>query len=121
MNRKKTNPDFLNGVPELLLLRILARKPMHGYAVVQAIKLQTQGALKFGEGSIYPILHRLESEGILAATKSTVRGRQRVEYHVTPKGLKRLAASTSLWNEIVGAVSKVLGKEGESHGYDAAA
>ena len=57
---KRTNPDFLNGVPELLLLRLLARQPMYGYELVQRIRLQSDSALEFGEGCIYPILHRLE-------------------------------------------------------------
>ena len=108
MPNRKTNPDFLTGIPELLVLRLLSRKPMHGYAVVQAIKVETAGKLSFGEGSIYPILHRLESERALKATRSIVRGRQRVEYSVTKKGMKRLSESTSTWKEVVGAVGAVL-------------
>ena len=69
MTRKRTNPDFLNGVPELLLLHLLARRPMYGYELVQAIRQATSGMLEFGEGCVYPILHRLESDGLLGSRR----------------------------------------------------
>ena len=62
MSTTRKDSDFLNGVPELLLLRLLSRRPMYGYELVQAIRLATGGAIAFGEGCIYPILHRLEAE-----------------------------------------------------------
>ena len=64
---KKTNPDFLNGVPELLVLQLLARRPMYGYQLVRSIERSTGQVLEFGEGCIYPVLHRLEADGHLAA------------------------------------------------------
>ena len=62
MNGKmnKTNPSFLNGVPELLLLRLLSRREMYGYEIVRAIQSETKEAFSFGEGCIYPYLHYLE-------------------------------------------------------------
>ena len=63
MTTKRTNPDFLNGVPELLILSLLARRPMYGYELVQAIRQSTQGTLEFGEGCVYPVLHRLGGGG----------------------------------------------------------
>ena len=93
MRTKRTNPDFLNGVPELLLLSLLSRRPMYGYELVQAIRASTNGTLEFGEGCIYPILHRLEAEGMLASKRETVAGRSRVIYRVTAKGSKKLASS----------------------------
>ena len=63
MAKRATNPAFLNGVPELLILRLLAARPMYGYELVQGIRRATDGSLEFGEGCIYPILHRLESQG----------------------------------------------------------
>ncbi len=108
MARRKTNPDFLTGVPELLLLQLLSRKPMHGYAVVQAITAATSGELQFGEGSIYPILHRLESERKLATRRVEYNGRERVIYRTTKKGLAQLAESYSTWQRITDAVTAVL-------------
>ncbi len=119
MARRKTNPDFLTGVPELLLLQLLARKPMHGYAVVQAITEATSGELKFGEGSIYPILHRLESEGKLTTKRVEHNGRERVIYRPTKKGLAQLAESQSTWqriNEAVAAVLEAPQQLGAGHG-----
>ena len=63
---ERSNPAFLNGVPEMLLLELLSRRPMYGYQLVQAIKAATNEGLEFGEGCVYPILHRLESQGLLA-------------------------------------------------------
>jgi PadR family transcriptional regulator PadR len=114
MAGRKTNPAFLNGVPEMLLLELLSRRPMYGYELVQSIKLATGGALEFGEGCIYPILHRLETQGVLSATREVVGGRERVVYRVTPRGKKQLAESVGTWQRIVGAVNHALqGGEGE--------
>ncbi len=113
MADRKDN-DFLNGVPELLALRLLARRPMHGYELVQAIKLATGGVLAFGEGCVYPVLHRLEAEGVLLAARESVNGRVRVVYHLTPAGAARLAASAGRWDRVAAAVAAVLrGDAGE--------
>lgn len=108
MSTRKDN-DFLNGVPELLILRLVARQPMHGYEIVQAIRLTTEDVLAFGEGCIYPILHRLAAEGCLASRREQVGGRSRVVYRITPTGRKQLAAATQRWDSISAAVGKILG------------
>jgi len=105
---KRTNPEFLNGVPELLLLQLLFGRPMYGYELVQAIKQQTEDALQFGEGSIYPILHRLEAEGSLTSRRDLVNGRSRVVYRVTASGKNKLKCSVATWESVVRAVSLVL-------------
>jgi len=118
MARRKTNPDFLTGVPELLLLQLLSRQPMHGYAVVQAITQATAGELMFGEGSIYPILHRLESEKKLTTQRIEHNGRERIIYRTTQKGVAQLTESHSTWLKISDAVNAVLNgthRLGESH------
>jgi PadR family transcriptional regulator len=105
---KQTNPDFLNGVPELLLLQLLARRPMYGYELVRAIEQSSGQVLEFGEGCIYPVLHRLEQEGCLASRRETVGGRSRVVYRLTASGRKRLRSRVAAWRSIVGAVDQVL-------------
>ena len=75
MSKGRTNVEFLNGVPELLILRLLDRQPMYGYELVQAIVLATDQRLKFGEGCIYPLLHRLEAEKSLTSCRQQVNGR----------------------------------------------
>jgi len=114
MPRKRTNPDFLNGVPELLILSLLARQPMYGYELVQAIRRSTDGTLEFGEGCVYPILHRLESDGLLESQRETVGGRNRVVYRVTDKGAKRLTGSVASWKKIASAINQTL--NGGEHG-----
>src|SRR5262249_6740420 len=105
---RKTNPPFRSGVPELLILHLLAERSMHGYELVQAIGTHTAGGLEFGEGCIYPILHRLESEGMLDGRRHSVGGRSRVVYRVTPKGRRELARSVSDWRRVVAAVNHCL-------------
>jgi PadR family transcriptional regulator PadR len=114
MNRKRTNPDFLNGVPELLLLKLLSQRPMHGYDLVQALKAATQGELEFGEGCIYPILHRLEADKLLASARVNVGGRERLVYRATPAGKKRLAQSATAWQRVTDAIAHAL--QGGAHG-----
>ena len=119
MRTKRTNPDFLNGVPELLLLSLLSRRPMYGYELVQAIRASTSETLEFGEGCIYPILHRLEAEGMLGSKRETVAGRSRVIYRITSKGSKKLATATTTWQRIVQAINHAL--QGGEHGQPALA
>lgn len=107
MTTRKDN-DFLNGVPELLILRLLGSRPMHGYELVQAIRLASSDVLAFGEGCIYPLLHRLEGDGRLSARRETVAGRSRVVYRLTPTGRKRLDAATTRWGQVAAAVGRVL-------------
>ena len=119
MTIKKTNPDFLNGVPELLVLQLLDRRPMHGYDLVQAIREASGGRLDFGEGCIYPVLHRLEEQKFLGSKRELVGGRNRIIYRVTRQGSRQLAESVVTWKSIVAAVSGVL--QGSEHGKPAMA
>lgn len=109
-----TDTDFLNGVPELLVLRLLGSRPMHGYELVQAIKLTTGGVLAFGEGCVYPLLHRLEADGHVLGKREAVNGRGRVVYRLTAAGRKRLDAAVGRWERVTAAVGTVL--RGESDG-----
>ena len=86
MPNARKPPDFLNGVPELVVLRLLSRKPMYGYELIQAIQVATSRNFAFGEGCIYPVLHRLEADGALHGRRETVQGRSRIVYRVTATG-----------------------------------
>jgi PadR family transcriptional regulator PadR len=116
---KNSNPDYLNGVPELVVLQLLARRPMYGYELVRAIERASSDELAFGEGCIYPVLHRLVAEGSLASLRETVQGRSRVVYRLTASGHKRLAGRIATWRSIAGAVGQVL--LGDEHGQPATA
>jgi PadR family transcriptional regulator PadR len=119
MTNARSNPDFLNGVPELLLLKLLDRQPMHGYQLVRAIEKATSQNLEFGEGCIYPILHRLEQQGSLISRREVSGSRTRLVYRVTAEGRQKLVASISSWQRVVAAVNLVL--EGEQDGSPAIA
>ena len=108
MASRKTNPDFLNGVPELLVLQLLAEESMHGYLLVQRIKQRTDSRFQFGEGCIYPVLHRLEADGKLLSKEVEVRGRKRLIYCLTKTGQKQLESTVSSWKEIVKTIHNVL-------------
>lgn len=108
MAARRTNPDFLNGVPEMLLLRLLQQRPQYGYELVRAIRQQSAGALDFGEGAIYPVLHRLEQDGLLRSRRQSVAGRSRVVYRLTRAGSKRLDRTASRWDEVVRSVNLLL-------------
>jgi len=113
MTRKRTNPDFLNGVPELLILRLLAARPMNGYELVMAIRLTTNGRLEFGEGCIYPLLHRLAADGLLVSRRETVGGRDRFVYRATASGRKQLAERVGAWEQVTSAIRLALEGTGD--------
>src|ERR1700761_2382901 len=91
MHANMANPSFMNGVPELLILRTLSTGEMYGYELVQAIGARTNQAIKIGEGVVYPALHALEKSGMLKSRRKLVNGRTRVYYALTAKGQKHLA------------------------------
>jgi len=104
----QSNPPFMSGVPELLLLRLLDRQEMYGYELVRTIKKVTNEAISLGEGVIYPVLHSLERNGSLQARRKTVAGRTRVYYAVTRKGQNRLAKLRGDWQRIQTGVDSAL-------------
>lgn len=101
-------PDFLNGVPELVVLRLLSQKPMYGYELIQAIQVATSRNFAFGEGCIYPVLHRLEADGALNGRRETVQGRSRIVYRVTAKGRGRLEQSAVAWKRSAEVIQAIL-------------
>jgi PadR family transcriptional regulator PadR len=104
----KTNPAFMTGVPELLVLRLLSRQEMYGYELVRAIRVVSADAFNLAEGVVYPLLHSLEAKKLLAAREKTAGGRKRVYYSVTPKGRQRLEALKAEWQRVNGAITAVL-------------
>ena len=116
MAARETNPNFMNGVPELLILRLLQQEEMYGYEIVQAIRSRTDTVIAVGEGVVYPVLHGLERDGALKARRKTVNGRSRIYYTVTPVGSRRLADLSEVWTNLSGAIQKMLtgGQYGEA-------
>ena len=108
MAARETNPNFMNGVPELLILRLLQQDEMYGYEIVQAIRIRTDAVIAVGEGVVYPVLHGLEREGALRSRRRTVKGRSRIYYSVTRLGSRRLADLSEVWTNLAGAIQKML-------------
>lgn len=102
--------DSLQGSLDLLVLKILSRRPrLHGYAIMTAIKDWSGDVLNAEEGSLYPALHRMEEAGWIRAqwvTKST--GRRARIYELTTAGRKQLEAEESRWQSVIAAVNRVL-------------
>ena len=102
--------DSLQGSLDLLVLKILSRRPrLHGYAIMSAIKDWSGEVLRAEEGSLYPALHRMEEAGWIRAewiTKDT--GRRARMYELTAAGKKQLAAEESRWQAVTSAVNRVL-------------
>tara|TARA_R110002096_G_scaffold161007_3_gene327388 strand:- start:35311 stop:35649 length:339 start_codon:yes stop_codon:yes gene_type:complete len=104
----KSNPPFMSGVPELLLLRLLDQQEMYGYELVRSIRKVTDEAISLGEGVIYPVLHSLERNGSLKSKRRAVAGRTRVYYALTRKGRDRLQKLQTDWRRIQGGVANAL-------------
>src|SRR5450755_3723986 len=103
-------PDSLQGSLDLLVLKILSRRPgLHGYAIMSAIKDHSEDVLRAEEGSLYPALHRMEEAAWIKAewiTKDT--GRRARAYQLTPLGKKQLAQEEDRWLAVTSAVNRVL-------------
>jgi len=111
---RETNPNFMNGVPELMILRLLQNREMYGYELVQAIRDQTAEVIAVGEGVVYPVLHGLERDGALTSRRKTVGGRSRVYYTLTPAGAHRFNELAAAWRRLTLSVQTVL--QGGEHG-----
>jgi transcriptional regulator len=103
-------PDSLQGSLDLLVLKILSRKPrLHGYAIMSAIRDRSGDVLRAEEGSLYPALHRMEEAGwIRAEWIMKDSGRRARQYELTAAGKKQLSAEESRWQAVTSAVNRVL-------------
>lgn len=102
--------DLPPGALELLALKVLARGPMHGYAIVRAIHDQGAERLRIEEGTLYPALHRMERRGWLASEWGASESNRRAKYYrLTSTGRAALRAQESAWRRVSDAVGRVLG------------
>src|SRR3981189_2872550 len=101
--------DLVQGTLDLLLLKILALEPLHGWAVSQRLKQVSGDVLQGSEGALYPALHKLEHEGwITAEWKVTELGRRAKFYSLTRAGRRALEHETAHWGRLAGASSHVI-------------
>jgi transcriptional regulator len=101
--------DLLQGTLDLLILKTLAREPMHGWGIAKRIQLLSDEVLSVQQGSLYPALHRLENQGWIAAEwKSSEHGRDAKVYELTKEGRRQLTRELESWNRLSSAVGLLL-------------
>ena len=101
--------DLLQGTLDLLILKTLAREPMHGWGIAKRIQLLSGEVLSVQQGSLYPALHRLENQGwITAEWKSSEHGRDAKVYSLTKEGRRQLTRELESWNRLSSAVGLLL-------------
>jgi len=100
--------EELKGHLDSLILSVVSRGPLHGYAVIEALKARSGGELALPEGTVYPALHRLEDDGLLRSEWSTASGRRRRVYSITRRGEKELGARRERWRLFSTTIEAVL-------------
>ncbi len=101
--------EFLKGTLDMLILKVVALEPIHGYAISQRIRQISKDFFQIQQGSLYPALHRLEDRGWLEAEwRQTETGREAKFYTLTKKGRKQLDAEMRNWEQISDAVALIL-------------
>jgi transcriptional regulator len=101
--------DIPQGTLDLLILRVAAPGPIHGYAIAQRLQQVSRDVLQVQQGSLYPALHRLERRGLLVAEwKPSDTGRDAKFYRLTSKGRAQLRTETASWSRLTEAIGLVL-------------
>ncbi len=104
--------NVFTGTLDLLMLQALESEPLHGYAIGRWLRQQSRDVLRIEEGALYPALHRLERQRLVAARwGASELGRQAKFYRLTAAGRRRLAAERDRWREHATAVEAVLGAQ----------
>jgi len=104
-----TGTDLVPGTLELMVLRALVARPLHGLGVSRRIEQVTRGTFRVKPGSLFPALHRLEAEGYLAGSWGESENSRRARfYRLTRAGQRRLDAETRRWNRIALAIGRAL-------------
>ena len=101
--------DLVQGTLDLLILKILALEPLHGWAVGQRLRQVSGDVLQVSDGSLYPALHKLEQEGwITAEWKTSELGRRAKFYSLSRSGRRQLEKETAHWDRLASAISSVV-------------
>jgi len=101
--------DLVQGALDILLLKILALEPLHGWAISQRLKQVSANVLQVSDGSLYPALHKLEQEGWIASEwKTSELGRRAKFYSLTRLGRRQLEKQAADWERLSNAISRVM-------------
>lgn len=101
--------ELVKGTTGMLVLRLLAGTPMHGYEIIRKMEALSEGVFTLKEGTLYPVLHALEADELLEAVWEGETDRKRKVYRVTRKGLMQLSEKHTEWETVKGAVDKIMG------------
>lgn len=100
--------NWIAGSAPLLILSLLKEKECYGYELIKLLKERSNHIFELKEGTLYPILHRLENEGFIVSMNKEVNGRTRRYYKISEQGLRQLAQEEKQWNVFFHAVNQVL-------------
>jgi transcriptional regulator len=101
--------DLVQGTLDLLILRIIALEPMHGWAIAQRIRQMSNEQLRVGQSALYPALHKLEQQGWIEAEWGPSENNRRAKYYnLTPAGRKALKTETAQWERLSSAISLIV-------------
>jgi transcriptional regulator len=101
--------DLVQGTLDLLILRVIELKPMHGWAIAQRIRQMSNEELRVGQGSLYPALHKLEQNGWIEAEWGESENNRRAKYYsLTRAGRKALQKETAQWERLSAAISLIV-------------
>ena len=99
---------YMSGSSRMLVLNLLSEKSLFGYELIKTLKQRSNDVFDMKEGTLYPILHKLENEELISSSNQEVSGRVRKVYHITEKGNRVLAKEKQEWREFSLAVNQVL-------------
>lgn len=106
---QKERIELLQGTLDMLILRTLLPGPAHGHAIAKVIEHRSDEVLQVEQGSLYPALHRLIRRGWINVGEGTSENNRRAKfYRLTAKGRKQLAAETTKWDKLAGAIARIL-------------
>jgi PadR family transcriptional regulator, regulatory protein PadR len=101
--------DLVQGTLDLLILRVIALEPMHGWAIAQRIRQMSNEQLRVGQSALYPALHKLEQQGWIAAEWALSENNRRAKYYkLTAGGRRALKSETAQWERLSAAISLVI-------------
>jgi PadR family transcriptional regulator PadR len=104
------NGDMMQGTLDMLILRTLILGPAHGHTIAHEIETTSGDVLQVEHGSLYPALHRLEDQGLVASFWGTSENNRKAKYYrITAGGRKKLAQERTRWEQLVDAIGRVLG------------
>ena len=108
----KISKELLKGSTGTMILQLLSEQDMYGYMIIQQIEARSDSVFRMSEGSLYPILHAMEKDGLLEAYRQVSEsGKERKYYRITPKGRLQLSLKLDEWKLFSSSVSKILGNE----------